>query len=172
MMLPIPFQRHCKQSAALLLNHKVFISIGHDEYWSKEQRDNVEAARNAGVHLAFFSGNEVYWKTRWENNDGTEDRTLVCYKEGLMGDGSLGERACGFKCDVSTSEWTGLWRTGGNYDAGKPENALTGQISWDEYPTSHSGSCIYKKLRFWRNTSIANLATGQTATLARQYAWL
>ncbi|HUM66373.1 MAG TPA: hypothetical protein PLV32_11025, partial [Chitinophagaceae bacterium] len=49
-----------------LLNHKVFIAIGHDEYWSKEQRNNVEAARNAGVHLAFFTGNEVYWKTRWE----------------------------------------------------------------------------------------------------------
>ena len=68
-----------------LLNHKVFISLGHDEYWSKEHRENVEAARNAGVHIAFFSGNEVYWKTRWENNDGTEDRTLVCYKEGFLG---------------------------------------------------------------------------------------
>ena len=78
-----------------LLNHKVFISIGHDEYISKQQRANIEAARNAGVHLAFFSGNEVYWKTRWENNDGTEDRTLVCYKEGFMGDGTLGERSCG-----------------------------------------------------------------------------
>ena len=29
---------------------------------------NVEAARDAGVHLAFFSGNEVFWKTRWENS--------------------------------------------------------------------------------------------------------
>jgi nucleoside-diphosphate-sugar epimerase len=29
-------------------------------------RAAVEAARGAGVHLAFFSGNEVFWKTRWE----------------------------------------------------------------------------------------------------------
>ena len=45
---------------------------------------NVEAARDAGVNLAFFSGNEVFWKTRWENSiDGssTPYRTLVCYKE-------------------------------------------------------------------------------------------
>ena len=45
---------------------------------------NVEAARAAGVHLAFFSGNEVFWKTRWENSiDGsnTPYRTLVSYKE-------------------------------------------------------------------------------------------
>ncbi|MGZ8550726.1 MAG: N,N-dimethylformamidase beta subunit family domain-containing protein, partial [Chitinophagaceae bacterium] len=156
---------HIARNGALLLNHKVFLSIGHDEYWSKGQRDNVEAARNAGVHLAFFSGNEVYWKTRWENNDGSEDRTLVVYKEGLMGDGSQGERACGFKCDASTSEWTGLWRTGGNYDAGKPENALTGQISWYEYPTSIAVPSGYKKIRFWRNTNVSNLSTGQTASL-------
>ena len=34
---------------------------------------NVEAARAAGVNLAFFSGNDVFWKTRWENSiDGSE----------------------------------------------------------------------------------------------------
>ncbi|MEI9808766.1 MAG: hypothetical protein WDO16_13400 [Bacteroidota bacterium] len=37
----------------------------------------------------------------------------------------------GNKCDP-TSAWTGLWRDGGGYDAGKPENALTGQISWSD----------------------------------------
>ena len=147
-----------------LLNHKVLLSLGHDEYWSKEQRENVEAARNAGVHIAFFSGNEVYWKTRWENNDGSEDRTLVCYKEGFMGDGTLGERTCGSKCDPSP-EWTGLWRTGGNYDAGQPENGLGGQISWVENPAEIGVPAFYKNLRFWRNTSVANLTTGQTAFL-------
>ena len=60
--------------------HKIFMSVGHDEYWSGQQRTNVEAARAAGVHLAFLSGNEVFWKTRWENSiDGsnTPYRTLV-----------------------------------------------------------------------------------------------
>ena len=67
-------------AAAELLEHKVFLSVGHDEYWSGAQRANVEAARAAGVHLAFFSGNEVFWKTRWENSiDGSRHayRTLV-----------------------------------------------------------------------------------------------
>ena len=50
-----------------ILNHKMFMSSGHDEYWSAGQRASVEAAREAGVNLAFFSGNEIYWKTRWEN---------------------------------------------------------------------------------------------------------
>ncbi len=63
---------------------KLFLSVGHDEYWSAEQRENVEAAREAGVNLAFFSGNEIFWKTRWENSiDGSSTgyRTIVCYKE-------------------------------------------------------------------------------------------
>ena len=36
-------------------SHQVFLSVGHDEYWSAAQRANVEAARDAGIDLAFFS---------------------------------------------------------------------------------------------------------------------
>ena len=63
---------------SLIKNHRVFMSTGHDEYWSGQQRANVESARNAGVNLAFFSGNEVFWKTRWE----ASHRTSIC----LQGD--------------------------------------------------------------------------------------
>ncbi len=139
-----------------ILQHKVFLSVGHDEYWSAEQRTAVENARAAGVHLAFFSGNEVYWKTRWENSvDGnnTPYRTLVCYKEG-----DLGEIFCGNKCDPSP-EWTGLWRTpsGEGFGGNNPENSLTGQIGWDLFTTSLRVPSTYRNLRFWRNTSIASL---------------
>ena len=70
--------------AAHLLQHRVFMPVGHDEYWSGARRANVEAARAAGVHIAIFSGNTGFWKTRWENSidgSGTPYRTLVCYKE-------------------------------------------------------------------------------------------
>lgn len=156
------------RNGSLLLNHKVFMSTGHDEYWSKEQRDNVEAGRAAGKHLAFFSGNEVYWKTRWENStDGnnTPYRTLVCYKEGTVP--TPQENACGGKCDPAT-EWTGLWRDGCSFPSGnacKPENALTGQISWDGTTSTLTVPDTYKNLRFWRNTGVAGLGSGQTATL-------
>src|SRR5207244_9033172 len=85
-----------------LLQHKVFLSVGHDEYWSGNQRANVEAARNAGVNLAFFSGNQTFWKTRFENSiDGssTPYRTLVTYKE----------THANAKIDP-TPAWTGTWR--------------------------------------------------------------
>jgi hypothetical protein len=134
--------------------HKLLISSGHDEYWSLNERNKFENARAAGVHLAFFSGNEVYWKVRYENNN----RTLVCYKEG-----TLGENVCGNKCDP-TSAWTGLWRDGAAYDAGKPENGLTGQISWNDVTSAINVTGAFKSLRFWRNTSVASLAANGSVT--------
>ena len=39
------------QNSSLLLSHKLFLVVGHDEYWSWAMRDNVEGGRDAGVHL-------------------------------------------------------------------------------------------------------------------------
>ena len=148
----------------LIQNHKVFLSVGHDEYWSGQQRANVEAARDAGVHLAFFSGNEVFWKTRWENSidgAGTAYRTLVCYKETHVG----------AKIDPLPNVWTGTWRDprfSPPADGGKPENALTGTIFMANDVGTPFAITVPEadgKLRFWRNTSIASLGSGQTATL-------
>jgi hypothetical protein len=36
---------------------KVFLSVGHDEYWSPQMFQNVKAAVDAGVSAAFLSGN-------------------------------------------------------------------------------------------------------------------
>ena len=83
--------------------HKVFISAGHDAYWSAAQRAHIEAARDAGVHLAFMGGGVSFWRARYEPSiDGTKTpyRTLVSYKESLA-DGKL---------DPVKEEWTGTWR--------------------------------------------------------------
>src|ERR1051325_7913646 len=65
-----------EQFGQRIKTHKVFLSVGHDEYWSAGQRNNVLTARDSGVSLAFFSGNEMFWKTRWEDSF----RTLVTFK--------------------------------------------------------------------------------------------
>jgi hypothetical protein len=155
---------------AELIEHEVFLSVGHDEYWSGTQRANVEAARANGVHLAFFSGNEVFWKTRWENSidgSGTAHRTLVTYKE----------THADAKIDPNPA-WTGTWRDprfSPPADGGRPENALTGQI--------FTVNCCARnmvvgaadgKMRFWRNTPVANLSGTQTATIGSNivgYEW-
>jgi hypothetical protein len=68
-------------NGAELLNHKGFFSAGHDEYWSKEMFDAAAAARDAGVNLAFWGANAVYWQVRFEaSGSGAANRVLVCYK--------------------------------------------------------------------------------------------
>ncbi len=69
------------ENASLLLSHKGFLSVGHDEYWSMPMRQNVQNALSAGVNLGFFSSNAIYWQIRLQPGyDGTADRTIVCYK--------------------------------------------------------------------------------------------
>jgi hypothetical protein len=150
------------RNGSLLTNHKAFMSTGHDEYWSGNQRANVESARDHGVSLAFFSGNEVYWKTRYEpslDSSQTNYRTLVTYKETWAN----------AKIDPSP-EWTGTWRDprfSPPSNGGRPENGLTGTM----YMANCCNAAITVpqadgQMRFWRDTSVATQAAGATATLA------
>jgi N,N-dimethylformamidase beta subunit-like protein/IPT/TIG domain-containing protein len=64
-----------------LKNHKAFLSVGHSEYWSKEMRDAAEAARDAGVNLAFFGANASYTQVRLESSSaGVPNRVVVEYR--------------------------------------------------------------------------------------------
>ncbi len=150
-----------------LLEHKTFFSVGHDEYWSGQERTNVVAARDAGVSLAFFSGNEIYRKVRWENSidgSGTPYRTMVCYNE---------SNAPSPVDPLDPPIWTGTWRNptfSPPADGGYPENALSGTLFTvstgpNELGISMDVPQANGKMRFWRNTPVASLAAGQVATL-------
>lgn len=150
--------------AALLTNHRVYLSSGHDEYWTQSQYTNVLNARKAGVQQAFFSGNEVFWQTRLAPSvDGTDtdDRTLVCYKMTKMAQNNG-------VADPSGT-WTGTWmdpastRYGQDY---QPPNILTGSMftvnGYRADAITVPGS--YGRNRIWRDTSIADLGANETAT--------
>eukprot|EP00038_Savillea_parva_P004136 m.134462 g.134462 ORF g.134462 m.134462 type:complete len:855 (+) comp11387_c1_seq1:141-2705(+) len=138
--------------------HNLFISVGHDEYWSGAQRQAVTAARDRGLHLAFLSGNEVYWKTRYETSQADEGahRTMVVYKDSQS------------TAALDPVEWTGTWRDARsiNKEGGRPENELTGtlftvnaqRVDALEVPST------FRQFRQWRNTKISELRPGEVYT--------
>ncbi|HTU06009.1 MAG TPA: N,N-dimethylformamidase beta subunit family domain-containing protein, partial [Trebonia sp.] len=52
----------------LLDGASALISLGHDEYWTPEERANVTAARDAGVNLAFLGANAMFRRTRLQSS--------------------------------------------------------------------------------------------------------
>ena len=127
-------------------------------------RERRSGAVEAGVNLAFFSGNEMFWKTRWgPSTEGTNTpyRTLTSYKE------------THFNAPVDPQDpptWTGSWRDprfSPPADGGKPENALTGQQFLVNAGTSDiTVPSQYSKTALWRNTAASTLKSGQSLTLA------
>jgi hypothetical protein len=45
--------------AGILKMPLALLSVGHDEYWSRKMFENVRAARDEGMSIAFFSGNAI-----------------------------------------------------------------------------------------------------------------
>ncbi|HEY1624410.1 MAG TPA: DUF4082 domain-containing protein [Streptosporangiaceae bacterium] len=158
-------------AASTIEQHKTLMTAGHSEYFDAGDRTSITNARNAGVNLAFFSGNLMWWKTRWANSQyGNEPyRTLITYKESL--DNTQSDPG-----DPPT--WTGAWRDprfSPPGDGGQPENALTGQL-WTVNCCSYADSVTgaYAKLKIWAHTAVANLSPTQTYTFPDEtlgYEW-
>src|SRR6185436_3772770 len=121
-----------------------------------------------------FSGNEVYWKTRYEASTASADeatsnpawRTLVSYKDTLAG------RKIDQAPNVATGTWRDLRFAPPTADGGRPENALIGSM-W----TVNSGTAAITvppamaNLRLWRNTRIATQGGGTLAPSSLGYEW-
>lgn len=53
------------EDATLLDGYRLFVSCGHDEYWSSEMRENVESFGELGGNVLFLSGNTCYRPVRF-----------------------------------------------------------------------------------------------------------
>jgi hypothetical protein len=103
-----------------LLQHRVYLSMGHDEYWSKEMRDGAENARDNGVGMIIWGANAAYWQIRYQpDSAGVPDRTIICYKVETPNEDLVRDPLYG----VDNSRVTSLWR---DPIVGRPENALIG----------------------------------------------
>ena len=102
---------------SLLDGQAIFLSVGHDEYWSARARDALEAALAGGLSAAFLSGNSMFWQIRLEPSraSGAPGRTVVCYKQLSRTRDPL----------RGTPLETGQWR---DPPVSRPENAVLGVL--------------------------------------------
>ena len=99
-----------EEHPGLLDDHRLYLSVGHDEYWSWGMREAVERHTTNGDNAAFFTGNTCYWQVRFEDGG----RQMICFKYGADEDpvaGSPDERRI-------TSAW------------------VDRRIDWPEYSTT------------------------------------
>ncbi|QEG43835.1 N,N-dimethylformamidase beta subunit family domain-containing protein [Roseimaritima ulvae] len=107
----------------ILQHYNLVLSVGHDEYWSSEMRDNLEQYITDGGNVAFFSGNTCCWQVRCEDNG----QALTCWKQWYNTDPLF---RVGDQKKLST-----LWS---HHLIGRPENELTGVgFLWGGYHKSH-----------------------------------
>jgi hypothetical protein len=86
----------------ILDNGKIFLSSGHDEYWSQPMRDAVEGWRDDSAgRSVFMSANEVFWRIRF---DAARDG-FWCFKDTMPGPGG---HTAGAVLDPVT--WTGTFK--------------------------------------------------------------
>jgi hypothetical protein len=65
----------------LLKNRTLYVSAGHDEYWTKQERESVIQARLNGMNLIFFGANAGYWQTRLSKVKTTDSIVMEIYKD-------------------------------------------------------------------------------------------
>lgn len=133
---------------AVLANAKVFISSGHDEYWSDGMRNTVESFRDAGGHCLFMSGNEVFWRVRFDAGR----NGMYCYKDTLPGPGA---HVAGEPLDPVS--WTGTWKDT-RWPGREPENLLTGtdfrMNGVNDKTATLSSSADFVAHPVWRNSAL------------------
>ncbi|MEU1371628.1 N,N-dimethylformamidase beta subunit family domain-containing protein [Streptomyces sp. NPDC005803] len=98
------------------------VSLGHDEYWTPEQRQHLFRARDAGTNLAFLGANTCFRRIRLEGGPGGEGRTVVCYKSDYRSDPLYPDQPAQVTTDFRSAP------------AATPESLLTG-VLYEGYPT-------------------------------------
>ncbi len=95
----------------VLDGRRLYLSVGHDEYWSWGMRDTVERFVGTGGNAAFLSGNVSYWQVRLEDGG----RTMVGYKQQFERDPAF--------TDGRQERLTSIWS---DTLIGRPETQMTG----------------------------------------------
>ncbi|MBX7068610.1 MAG: hypothetical protein K1X38_04425 [Microthrixaceae bacterium] len=62
--------------------YQLFVTVGHDEYWSRAMRERLDAFVTDGGNALILSGNTCYWQIRFDPSPtGAANRVVTCYKD-------------------------------------------------------------------------------------------
>jgi len=61
----------------ILAGYDLFVSCGHDEYWSTQMRDGVESFGRSGGNVLLLSGNTCYRPASFEGSHGSQMRRVT-----------------------------------------------------------------------------------------------
>ena len=124
----------------ILTGVAAYVSGGHDEYWTSEERSTVIKARSLGTNLLFFGANVSYWRVRLTASPLGVNRRMEIYKSAAE--------------DPQKNGTTVRFR-----DANHPEADLTGQ----------SYNCFPAKGLFTVSKPDSFIFAGSGATQGSQY---
>ena len=123
-------------------NHRIYVSIGHDEYATMAVLDRLQALPSSGTSLAFLTGNTMVYQIRYEDNE----RTIVGYKDQFAADPMY-----------NTNRPLTSTRFRDPDVVNRPENQVTGVMS-DESHTLTPADWIVTNANHWvyANTGLTN----------------
>ncbi len=97
------------KNPGLLYNYSEVVTVGHDEYFSLDERERLQDFVDAGGRYVILSGNTCWWQVRFED----DFKTMVCYKNADI------DPLTGIDDARTTVNWF-------DYPVYFPENILTG----------------------------------------------
>jgi sugar lactone lactonase YvrE len=139
----------------LLQGRNLYITAGHDEYWSLAERNALEDARDQGLSMAFFSGNTAYRRIRLEpSTAGVARRVITCYKDAALDPVGGAED--------NTADYH-------NAPHARPENGMLG-VLWSGWGTLEGFPFLVSKPEHWIYEG-AGLKAGESLGSIVGYEW-
>jgi hypothetical protein len=74
--LDVAISEDLERHPEVLEGHRLFLSVGHDEYWSWGMREALDRFTDGGGNAAILSGNTCFWQVRFDEGH----RSMTCFK--------------------------------------------------------------------------------------------
>lgn len=158
--IPMDFAaNHDLENYPFISRYKLIISVGHDEYWTKTMKENLEKFRDAGGNLIFLTSNTIFWNSRYQQ----AANMLVSYKNYIQFDPFNDNR----KNDYDPTLVTGRFPFVNNHEAtllGNFSNELPGKGGFTLYSVADpSVSWIFEGTGLKNNDKIGELSSAAGA---------